>query len=353
MGTVPLPHTRVENPASSIVAEAAELGSVPGYAAGMSYVRPDAAFRDLISSDASADYPADTGRYHLYGSLACPWVHRCVLVRRLKGLEDTIGYTALDPVRDERGWRFAANAPDPLHAWSFLSEAYEATAPGWDGPITAPLLWDSETGRIVNNESREIMEILDVAFAHLGDPTAHALYPEHLRPEIDELLDAWIYAEVNNGVYKAGFAASQDAYYEPLIEGLFAALHRLDERLAERRFLLGGQSTLADWRLFTTLVRFDLVYVNHFKCNVRRIADFEHLSGYLRDLFQTPGVAGTVVFDDIKRHYYLTQPKLNPSRIIPAGPTVQSTPRMSARALRAESPTGGERARGACVRARR
>ena len=293
---------------------------MPGYAAIVSYVRPDAAFRDLISSDGSTEYPADTGRYHLYGSLACPWVHRCVLVRRLKGLENAIGYTALDPLRDERGWRFAANTPDPLHGWSFLSEAYEATAPGWDGPITAPLLWDSVTGRIVNNESREIMEMLDTAFAYLGDPNARALYPEDLRPEIDEL-DGWIYTEVNNGVYRAGFAANQDAY-DAAIEGLFAALHRLDERLAERRFLLGGQPTLADWRLFTTLVRFDLVYVNHFKCNVKRIADFEHLSGYLRDLFQTPGVAGTVVFDDIKRHYYLTQPKLNPSRIIPAGPTV-------------------------------
>jgi glutathionyl-hydroquinone reductase len=286
----------------------------------VSYVRPDAAFRDVVSNDGSTAFPAERGRYHLYGSLACPWVHRCVLVRRLKGLEDAIGYTALDPVRDERGWRFSERDPDPLHGWSFLSEAYEATAPGWTGPITAPLLWDTATARIVNNESREIMEILDTAFASLGDPAAPALYPEHLRREIDEL-DAWIYAEVNNGVYKAGFAASQDAY-DAAVEGLFAALARLDARLAVERFLLGSQQTLADWRLFTTLVRFDLVYVQHFKCNVKRIDEFEQLSGYLRDLFQTPGVADTVVFDDIKRHYYLTQPKLNPSRIIPAGPAV-------------------------------
>jgi glutathionyl-hydroquinone reductase len=286
----------------------------------VSYVRPDAAFRDVVSNDGSTAFPAERGRYHLYGSLACPWVHRCVLVRRLKGLEDAIGYTALDPVRDERGWRFSERDPDPLHGWSFLSEAYEATAPGWTGPITAPLLWDTATARIVNNESREIMEILDTAFASLGDPAAPALYPEHLRREIDEL-DAWIYAEVNNGVYKAGFAASQDAY-DAAVEGLFAALARLDGRLALERFLLGSQQTLADWRLFTTLVRFDLVYVQHFKCNVKRIDEFEQLSGYLRDLFQTPGVADTVVFDDIKRHYYLTQPKLNPSRIIPAGPAV-------------------------------
>jgi putative glutathione S-transferase len=286
----------------------------------VSYVRPAAAFRHLISNDGSTAYPAEAGRYHLYGSLACPWVHRTVLVRRLKGLEDAVGYTPLDPVRDQRGWRFTAQDPDPLHGWSFLSEAYEATSPGWEGTITAPLLWDSATGRIVNNESREIMEILDSAFAELGDPDAPALYPEQLRREIDEL-DGWIYAEVNNGVYKAGFAASQSAYDEA-IAGLFAALHRLDGRLADRRFLLGARATLADWRLFTTLVRFDLVYVSHFKCNIKRIADFDHLSGYLRDLFQTPGVAETIALDDIKRHYYLTQPKLNPSRIVPAGPTL-------------------------------
>jgi putative glutathione S-transferase len=286
----------------------------------MSYVRPAAAFRDLVTNDGSTAFPAEIGRYHLYGSLACPWVHRCVLVRRLKGLEDAIGYTALDPVRDDRGWRFSERDPDPLHGWSFLSEAYEAASPGWTGPITAPLLWDTATGRIVNNESRELMETFDTAFASLGDPAAPALYPEHLRSEIDEL-DTWIYAEVNNGVYSAGFAASQDAYDEA-VDGLFAALDRLDLRLASRRFLLGPQPTLADWRLFTTLVRFDLVYVQHFKCNVKRIDEFEQLSGYLRDLFQTPGVAATVVFDDIKRHYYLTQPKLNPSRIVPAGPAV-------------------------------
>jgi putative glutathione S-transferase len=286
----------------------------------MTYVRPESAFRDRVSSDGSTPYAAQANRYHLYGSLACPWVHRAVIVRRLKGLESVIGYTPLDPIRDERGWRFADDQPDPLHGWSFLSEAYEASGPDWDGRITAPVLWDTETGRIVNNESGEIMEMLDTAFAELGDPAAPALYPVELREAIDEL-DLWIYSEVNNGVYKAGFATTQEAY-DAAVEGLFAALHRLDRRLGGRRFLLGTHATLADWRLFTTLVRFDLVYVAHFKCNLRRIADFEHLSGYLRDLFQTPGIAATVAVDDIKRHYYLTQPALNPSGIVPAGPVL-------------------------------
>jgi putative glutathione S-transferase len=286
----------------------------------MTYVRPESAFRNRVSSDGSTPYAAQANRYHLYGSLACPWVHRAVIVRELKGLQDVIGYTPLDPIRDERGWRFADDHPDPLHSWQFLSEAYEASGPDWDGRITAPVLWDTETGRIVNNESGEIMEMLDTAFAELGDPAAPALCPVELREAIDEL-DSWIYSEVNNGVYKAGFATTQEAY-DAAVEGLFAALHRLDRRLGGRRFLLGAQATLADWRLFTTLVRFDLVYVGHFKCNLRRIADFDHLSGYLRDLFQTPGIAATVAVDDIKRHYYLTQPALNPSGIVPAGPAL-------------------------------
>ncbi len=283
------------------------------------FVRQQSAFRGRVSADGASGFPAEAGRYHLYVSLACPWAHRTVIVRKLKGLEDAISLSVVDPLRDERGWRFGPDFPDPLsNGWSYLSEAYRATDPSFEGRVTVPTLWDTKTGRVVNNESAEIIVMLNEEWDAFADHPRLDLYPAALRPEIDEL-NAWVYDEINNGVYKSGFAATQEAY-EAAVHPLFAALDRLDERLATRRYLLGDAPTLADWRLFTTLVRFDAVYVGHFKCNLRRIADFEHLSGYLRDLYQHPGVAQTVDFDHIKRHYYMTHGSINPTGIVPAGP---------------------------------
>jgi putative glutathione S-transferase len=283
------------------------------------FVRQASAFRDRVTADGSSGYPAEAGRYHLYVSLACPWAHRTVIVRRLKGLEDAISLSLVDPLRDDRGWRFGPDFPDPLgHGWDYLSEAYHATDPSFDGRVTVPTLWDTKTGRVVNNESADILEMLNEEFDAVAGHPGLDLYPQAQRAEIDEL-NAWVYDEINNGVYKAGFASTQEAY-EAAVLPLFAALERADERLATRRYLFGDAPTLADWRLFTTLVRFDAVYVTHFKCNLRRIADFPNLSGYLRDLYQQPGIAETVDFDHIKRHYFMTHPSINPTRIVPAGP---------------------------------
>jgi putative glutathione S-transferase len=283
------------------------------------FERQPSAFRDRVRADGTSDHAASHGRYHLYVSLACPWAHRTIIVRRLKGLEDAIGLTLVDPIRDERGWRFGDEFPDPLHGWSFLSEAYTATDPSFEGRITVPVLWDKETGRIVNNESADIVVDLATQFdAHAGDPDLD-LYPEHLRAEIDEL-NAWVYETVNNGVYRSGFATTQEAYEEAVVP-LFESLQRLDDRLADGRpFLFGEDHTLADWRLFTTLVRFDAVYVGHFKCNLRRVADFDHLEPYLERLLAIDGVAETVDLDQIKRHYYGTHRSINPSGIVPLGP---------------------------------
>ena len=283
------------------------------------FVRQASAFRDRVTADGSSAFPAEAGRYHLYVSLACPWAHRTVIVRMLKGLEDVISLSVVDPLRDERGWRFGPDFPDPLeHGWGYLSEAYAATDPAFDGRVTVPTLWDTATNRVVNNESADILVMLNEEFDAFATRPDLDLYPAALRPEIDEL-NAWVYDAINNGVYKSGFAATQEAY-DAAVHPLFAALERADERLATRRYLFGAEPTLADWRLFTTLVRFDAVYVTHFKCNLRRIADFAHLSGYLRDLYQHPGVAATVDFDQIKRHYFMTHPSINPTRIVPAGP---------------------------------
>ncbi|CAA9490845.1 MAG: Glutathione S-transferase, omega [uncultured Solirubrobacteraceae bacterium] len=282
------------------------------------FVRQTSAFRDRVTADGSSGYPAVAGRYHLYVSLACPWAHRAIVVRRLKGLTDAIPMTVVDPVRDERGWRFAADEPDPVNGFEFLAEAYAASDPAFDARVTVPVLWDTVTGRIVNNESAELIEMLDSEFHAVATRPELDLRPEALSDDIDEL-NAWIYDAINDGVYKSGFAAGQAAY-EAAVIPLFEALDTLEERLADRRFLFGGRQTLADWRLFTTLVRFDAVYVGHFKCNLRRIRDYPNLFGYLRDLYQTPGVAETVDFDHIKRHYYVTHGDINPTRVVPVGP---------------------------------
>lgn len=283
------------------------------------FIRQQSRFRDWISADGSTEFPAEPGRYHLYISLACPWASRALIVRQLKGLEDVIGVTVVDPLRDERGWRFTAEEPDPVNGFAFLAEAYAASDPAFDGRVTVPVLWDTRTGRIVNNESADIVRMLNTAFDAWGD-SAVDLYPEPLREEIDALNER-IYETVNNGVYRAGFAGSQEAY-EEAFDALFETLDVLDGRLAERRWLTGAQITEADWRLFVTLVRFDAVYVGHFKCNLRRIADYPNLSGYLRDLYQQPGIAATVDFDHIKRHYYVTHPQINPTGIVPKGPAL-------------------------------
>jgi putative glutathione S-transferase len=293
---------------------------------GGEFRRQDSAFRDAVTADGSSGFPAAAGRYHLYVSLACPWASRALLVRRLKGLEDAIGMTIVDPYRDERGWAFRAGdvtppgEADPLHGWTYLSEAYEASRPGFDGRVTVPVLWDTETGRIVNNESSEIVRMLNAEFDAFAEHPELDLYPEDLREEIDALNDR-IYPTVNNGVYRSGFATTQEAYEEAVGE-VFASLEWLEGILAERRYLTGDRITEADWRLFMTLVRFDAVYVGHFKCNVKRIVDLPNLWAYTRDLYAQPGVAGTVNLDHIKTHYYTTHPSINPTRVVPVGPEI-------------------------------
>jgi len=276
-------------------------------------------FRQRVSADGSSGFPAEAGRYHLYVSLACPWAHRTVIARRLKGLEDVIGLTVLDPIRDQRGWAFI-DEPDPLNGFAYLSETYRQSDAHFSGRVTVPVLYDTKTGTIVNNESSEILRMLGSEFDAFGN-SALDLYPAEHQEEIDALNER-IYTAVNNGVYRAGFATTQDAY-ESAVSALFLALDWLEERLASQRYLVPSEApTEADWRLFTTLIRFDAVYHGHFKCNLRRIADYPNLSDYLRDLYQHPGVAETVNFDHIKRHYYVTHRSINPSGIVPAGPVL-------------------------------
>ncbi len=291
-----------------------------------SWQRQQSAFRDHVTSDGSSDYPAATGRYHLYVSRACPWAHRAIIFRRLKGLESVIGMTVVDPIRDDRGWRFnqadeqdpANGERDPLHDWTYLSEGYRATNPEFEGRITVPTLWDTETGRVVNNESSDVIRMLNSAFDEFAVHPERDYYPADLRAEIDSI-NEWVYATVNNGVYACGFATSQTAFNDAY-DALFASLERLDVMLGERRYLAGDRITEADWRLFTTLVRFDWVYTTHFKTNLHRLVDYPDLWPYARELYQVEGVAETVDMDHIKRHYFATHEQLNPSRIVPRGP---------------------------------
>ncbi len=283
--------------------------------------QPDA-FREIISADGSTGYPAVAGRYHLYISLACPWASRTLIVRNLKGLQEVAGVTVADPIRDQRGWAFRDGpgySRDPINNFSFLSEAYEASTGKAGGRVTVPVLWDKETRRIVNNSEDDICRMFNGAFNALGN-SAVDLFPPELEPEHGKLAE-YIYENVNNGVYRAGFATRQAAY-ERACRTLFAALDDLETRLAKRRYLFGSRIVEADWRLFCTLVRFDAVYYGHFKCNVRRIVDYPNLQGYLMDLYQQPGIAQTVNFDHIKRHYYFTHDDINPTRIVPIGPAL-------------------------------
>jgi len=289
------------------------------------FVRQDDEFRDQVSADGATPYPAEAGRYHLYVSLACPWAHRTVIVRKLKGLEAAVGLTVVDPLRDERGWAFREGdgfSADPINGFKFLGEAYHASQPGYRGRYTVPVLWDKKSKRIVNNSEDDICRMFDGAFAALGNGSP-TLFPPEFGAEHAKLA-ADIYPHINNGVYRAGFATTQAAY-ERACRDVFAALDRCEQRLATRRFLLGARPVEADWRLFCTLVRFDAVYFGHFKCNLRRIADYPALSAYLRDLYQQPGVAATVNLGHIKRHYYATHDDINPTRIVPLGPELDFT----------------------------
>lgn len=291
-----------------------------------SFVRQAYTIRDRITADGASGFPAEAGRYHLYVSLACPWAHRAVIVRKLLGLESVISLSVVDPIRDERGWAFRDGpgySQDPVNGFQFLSEAYKRTEPDYTGRYTVPCLWDRVTGRLVTNNYPDITIDFETQFKAFHKPDAPDLYPEALRAEIDEI-NALVYEDVNNGVYKAGFAASQEAY-ERAVTALFKRLDWIEERLAQQRFLVGNQLTEADIRLFTTLARFDIVYVGHFKCNLRRLVDYPNLWGYARDLYQRPGFGETVDIDHIKRHYYMTHDTINPTRIVPLGPIVDWT----------------------------
>jgi putative glutathione S-transferase len=284
---------------------------------GGRFKRQESAFRDRVGTDR---FPAEAGRYHLYVSLACPWAHRTLIFRALKGLTDVVSVSAVDPLMLENGWEFGTDG-DPLHGLAYLRDLYTKAAPQYTGRVTVPVLWDRKHQTIVNNESAELIRMLNSDFGALA--SGPDFYPEPLRDEIDAV-NARVYDAINNGVYKAGFATTQDAY-EEAYDALFTALDWVEDRLSRHRYLIGDTLTEADWRLFTTLVRFDAVYVGHFKCNRNRISDFPNMQGYLRELYQVPGVAETVNFDHIKRHYYASHATINPTGIVPKGPALDLT----------------------------
>ena len=292
------------------------------------FKRTTAQFRNWLTADGAAGptgeggFKAERDRYHLYVSLACPWAHRTLIFRTLKGLEEIIPVTVVDPLMLENGWVFrdgdGADA-DPLYGADCLWQIYTRADPDYSGRVTVPVLWDRQKQTIVSNESAEIIRMFNSAFDGLTGNRDDYCPPE-LLGEIDEI-NALVYDRVNNGVYKAGFATTQEAYEENVLK-LFETLDQLEERLSGQRYLVGDRLTEADWRLFTTLVRFDAVYVGHFKCNIRRIADYPALSAYLRDLYQVPGVAETVNFRHIKHHYYRSHKTINPTGIVPVGPEI-------------------------------
>lgn len=297
---------------------------------GGHFQRKPSQFRNWVTSDGSAGesgkagFKAEKDRYHLYVSLACPWAHRTLIFRALKGLEDYITVSVVDPLMLENGWEFrpegertAGTTDDHLFDSKYLYQVYLKADPNYSGRVTVPVLWDKQAQTIVSNESAEIIRMFNSAFNHLTGNTQD-FYPEALRGEIDALNDL-VYPTINNGVYKAGFATSQTAYEEAFIT-LFQSLDTLEALLGEKRYLTGAQLTEADWRLFTTLIRFDGVYVGHFKCNQRRIEDYPNLSGYLRELYQWPGVKETVNIQHIKEHYYRSHKTINPTGVVPRGP---------------------------------
>ncbi|WP_318505121.1 glutathione S-transferase family protein [Photobacterium leiognathi] len=293
---------------------------------GGKFERKASSFRNWITKDGSAGitgeagFKAEPNRYHLYVSLACPWAHRAIIYRQLKGLDSMIPMSVVNAYMGENGWNFEAGdgvVADPIFNAQFLHQIYTQADPDYTGRVTVPVLWDKHKQTIVSNESADIIRMLNSAFDDVGAVKSD-FYPQALRQQIDELND-FVYANINNGVYRAGFATTQEAYDEAVI-ALFDALEVIEQRLSTQRYLLGDHITEADWRLFTTLVRFDAVYVGHFKCNLKRIVDFPHLWGYVRDLYQVEGIAQTVDIDYIKAHYYGSHETINPTRIIPKGP---------------------------------
>ncbi|MGD8174366.1 glutathione S-transferase family protein [Marinimicrobium sp. ARAG 43.8] len=296
---------------------------------GGEFIREDAQYRHWVTPDGSAGpdgqkgFKAEADRYHLYVSYACPWAHRTLIFRQLLGLEDVISVSAVHPHMLENGWEFRTDkqfdtqGPEPLYGLDFMHQVYTKADPDYSGRVTVPVLWDKQEETIVNNESAEIIRMLPTGFREFAH-SPQDFYPEPLRETIDAV-NKTVYHSINNGVYRAGFATQQDKY-DKAYEALFDALDDVEALLSRQRFLAGEVVTEADWRLFTTLVRFDAVYVGHFKCNRNRIADFPHLSNYLRQLYQVPGVAETVHFDHIKHHYYYSHDTINPTRIVPNGP---------------------------------
>jgi putative glutathione S-transferase len=292
------------------------------------FVRPATRFRNWITEDGSAGasgeggFPAARDRYHLYVSLACPWAHRTVIMRKLKGLEEIVSISVVEPLYGPHGWRFGTSAgtiPDGVNGASELAEIYLRADPKYTGRVSVPVLWDKDRRTIVNNESAEIIRMLNSAFGRFTNVRTD-YYPQALRGEIDRV-NTLVYENINNGVYRTGFATTQEAY-EDAFASVFAALDDLEARLARQRYLAGKEITEADWRLFPTLIRFDAVYYSHFKCNLRRIVDYPNLWNYLRDLYKQPGVAATVNMDHIKRHYYGSQRHVNPTGIVPVGPAL-------------------------------
>jgi putative glutathione S-transferase len=303
------------------------------------FQRQEDAFRDWVSNDTSTPYPAAIGRYHLYVSLACPWASRTVIIRKLKGLAHAVGMTVVDPFRDQKGWAFRDpdqtkpgkpltnlnefESTDPINGFRYLSEAYLATDPSFNGRVTVPVLWDKETKRIVNNCEDDICPMFNTAFNDVAANEGVDFFPKDIEAEQAKVSD-FLYENINNGVYRAGFATRQRPY-ERACQGVFEALDEMEQRLATSRYLFGNRIVEADWRLFCTLIRFDVVYHGHFKCNLCRIIDYPNLHGYMLDLYQQPGVAETVNIDHIKRHYYMTHEEINPTRIVPLGPAVDLT----------------------------
>lgn len=295
------------------------------------FVRQASAFRSWVTPDGSPGptgedgFKAEAGRYHLYVSMACPWAHRTLIFRVLNGLEDMISVSAVNPLMLDQGWSFEPGdgvVPDPVNGVRYLHEVYTKADPGYSGRVTVPVLWDKKTGTVVNNESSEIIRMFNSAFDSVGAAEPD-YYPEPLRGEIDRI-NALVYDNINNGVYKSGFATTQEAY-EDAVSRLFDTLDGIEQTLSRQRYLAGDRITEADWRLFTTLVRFDPVYVGHFKCNIRRLVDYPSIWGYTRELYQVPGVAGTVNMDHIKNHYYGSHETINPTGIVPVGPDIDFT----------------------------
>jgi len=287
---------------------------------GGKFVRQESRFRDWVSDDGSTEFTAEPDRYHLYVSLACPWAHRTLIVRKLKKLENIISVSVVDPLMLDNGWEFSNNEgciPDSINNTEYLHEVYTKADPTYTGRVTVPILWDKKLNTIVNNESAEIIRMFNSRFNEFGNADLD-FSPIELRDEINAINDK-VYRKINNGVYKCGFSTTQAAY-EKAFDNLFDALDEIEIILSKNRYLVGSQLTEADWRLFTTLVRFDSVYVGHFKCNKKRIADYHNMQNYLRELYQMPGIAETVNLDHIKQHYYRSHVSINPNGIVPKGP---------------------------------